>query len=587
MDDVEKVKQKIDLVDFINEFVPLKKVGRNFKANCPFHNEKSPSFVVSPERQIWHCFGCSKGGDIFTFITEYEKMDFSEALKYLADRAGIKLSGTIFKSDNDRRKDLIFTLNNLAANYYNYLLLNHPVGKKGLDYLLEKRKLNESLIKTFNLGYAPHHDSLTLYLMRKKGYREQDLVEAGLSIRMGRDLLDFFRDRIIFPIKDVRGNIIAFSGRSLDVNNPPAGGPKYVNTRETAVYRKGDTVFGIDLAKEGIKKEGKVIIVEGEFDVISAFKEGLTNFIAVKGTALTENQIKLLKRYAPKITFCFDTDPAGTEAQRRSIEMIEREGITSSVIIPPQGKDPDELLNEDPTLFKKAVKRDVNIYDFIIDSALATSDKETTDGKKEILEKTLPYLVVIENEVIKEHYLKKLGNEIDASEEAIMRQAEKIKNPTREITKEEIKKQKSREELVEEYLLSLVLQAKDVKETTLIVDVILSVPLSIPAVNRLFKQLADYVKSNAVFNPNEFVSFLPKELTPTYDRCCLAPIPNFEDEKLYAYEVEKVARDAKLISIKMRLKRLSDEIKKKEIDKNEKAISALRQEFDALTTQLN
>lgn len=583
MDDVDKIKQKIDLVDLINEFVPLKKVGRNFKANCPFHNEKSPSFVVSPERQIWHCFGCSKGGDIFTFITEYEKMDFSEALKYLADKAGIKLSGTIFKSDNDRRKDLIFTLNNLAANYYNYLLLNHPVGKKGLDYLLEKRKLNESLIKTFNLGYAPHRDSLSLYLMRKKGYREQDLIDAGLSMRMGRDVLDFFRDRIIFPIKDARGNIVAFSGRALGAEQMP----KYVNTRETAVYRKGDTVFGIDLAKEGIKKEGKVIIVEGEFDVISAFKEGLTNFVAVKGTALTENQIKLLKRYAPKITFCFDTDPAGTEAQRRSIEMIEREGITSSVIIPPQGKDPDELLNEDPTLFKKAVKRDVNIYDFIIDSALATSDKETTDGKKEILEKTLPYLVVIENEVIKEHYLKKLGNEIDASSEAIARQAEKIKNPTREITKEEVKKQKSREELVEEYLLSLVLQARDVKETTLIVDVILSVPLSIPAINRLFKQLVDYVKSKETFNPNEFVGFLPKELIPTYDRCYLAPIPNFEDEKLYAYEVEKVARDAKLISIKMRLKRLSDEIKKKEIDKNEEAISTLRQEFDTLTTQLN
>lgn len=583
MDDVEKVKQKIDLVDLINEFVPLKKAGRNFKANCPFHNEKSPSFVVSPERQIFHCFGCSKGGDIFTFITEYEKMDFSEALKYLADRAGIKLSGTIFRSDNERRKDLIFTLNNLAANFYNYLLISHKVGQKGLKYLLSDRKLNDGLIRTFNIGYAPHGGSLSTYLTKKKGYREEDLIEAGLSVRRGRDLFDFFRDRIMFPIKDARGNIIAFSGRALDSNQMP----KYVNTRETLVYRKGDSVFGIDLARDGIKKEGKVIIVEGEFDVISAFKEGLTNFVAVKGTALTENQIKLLKRYAPKITFCFDTDPAGTEAQRRSIQMIEREGITSSVIIPPSGKDPDELLNEDPALFKKAVKRDVNIYDFIIDSSIASHDKESMDGKKEILEQTLPYLIAIENEVIKEHYLKKLGNDIDASYEAIMRQAEKIKNPTIEITKQEIKKQKSREELVEEYLLSLIFQAKDVRETTLIVDVILSVPLSVPGVNRLFKQLADYVKANVVFNPNEFISVLPRELIPTYDKCCLAPIPTFEDEKLYAYEVEKVARDAKLISIKMRVQRLSDEIKRKEQDKNEEALSTLRQEFDTLTSQLN
>ncbi len=583
MDDVEKVKQKIDIVDLINEFVPLKKTGRNFKTNCPFHNENSPSFVVSPERQIWHCFGCSKGGDIFTFICDYEKMDFSEALKFLADRAGIKLSSTVFKSENERRKNLIYTLNSLAANFYNYLLTSHNVGKKGLSYLVEKRKLNDALIKTFNLGYAPRASSLSTYLTRKKGYREQDLIDAGLSISRGRDLIDFFRDRIIFPIKDVRGNIIAFSGRALSSEQMP----KYVNTKETLVYRKGDTVYGIDLAKEGIKKEGKVIIVEGEFDVISAFKEGLTNFVAVKGTALTENQIKLLKRYAPKITFCFDTDLAGEEAQRRSIQMIEREGITSSVIIPPSGKDPDELLNEDPILFKKAVKQDINIYDFIINSAVASSDKNTAEGKRKILEKTLPYLAAIENEVIKEHYMKKLGSEIDTSTEAVLRQADKIKAPPSPLTKQEIKKQKTREELVEEYLLSLILQAKDVKETTLIVDVILSVPLSVPAINRLFKQLVDYVKTNNSFDPNAFIKFLPKELIPTYDKCILSPIPSLEDEKLYAFEVEKVARDAKTISIKIKLQRLSDEIKSKEKDRNEEALSTLRQEFDALTSQLN
>src|SRR3989344_1781112 len=275
MDEVDKIKQKLDIVEIIGERVQIKKAGRNFKSPCPFHSEKTPSFVVSPERQIWHCFGCGKGGDIFTFVTEYENITFAEALKELAARAGIKLTMPAARSDREKKQELIYSLNHLSAQFYNYLLLSHPAGKRALKYLTEERKLTIPLIKTFMLGYAPDSDALVKFLIGKKKYKEEDLLLAGLAFQRGRYVSDFFRDRIMFPIIDHRENVVAFSGRQL-AENASYGG-KYVNTKETPIYVKGNTVFGLNLAREGIKKEGKIIIVEGEFDVITAHKEGITN----------------------------------------------------------------------------------------------------------------------------------------------------------------------------------------------------------------------------------------------------------------------------------------------------------------------
>src|SRR3989344_2335871 len=232
MDDIEKVKQKIDLVDLMQEYIPLKKAGRNFKALCPFHSEKTPSLVVSPERQIWHCFGgCAKGGDIFTFVMEYDKIEFPEALRFLAQKAGVTLNAPVFKSDQEKKRETIYELNHLAAHFYHYLLTSHSVGKKALSYLTETRKVTLKLINTFNIGYAPNDShALVHYLFKKKQYLPQALLDAGLVTQRGKDLIDFFRHRIIFPLYDVRGNVIAFSGRTIDANT---SGPKYINTKET------------------------------------------------------------------------------------------------------------------------------------------------------------------------------------------------------------------------------------------------------------------------------------------------------------------------------------------------------------------
>ncbi|MCL5432485.1 MAG: DNA primase, partial [Patescibacteria group bacterium] len=359
MDQVSQVREKIDIVQLISEYVPLKKAGRNFKANCPFHGEKTPSFVVSPERQIWHCFGCGKGGDCFTFLMEYESLEFPEALRILAKRVGIEIQSTHFEAGLTTKKEKIYRLNRLSLEFYHYLLTKHNVGKKALSYLIEKRKINEKIIDSFSLGFAPRvGNALVKFLIDKKKYDKEDLNEAGLmSFRRG-GIFDFFAGRIIFPLFDHRDNVIGFSGRVLEDQSAQISS-KYINTRETLVYHKGDVFFGLNVAKDEIKKQGRVIVMEGELDVISSVQEGIKNVIAVKGTALTENQAQLISRFAGKVSLCFDRDKAGIDAVKRSVPVLEKKGLTITVVQVPNGKDPDESIKENAFEFKNAMKNDI------------------------------------------------------------------------------------------------------------------------------------------------------------------------------------------------------------------------------------
>ncbi len=582
MDDVAKVKQKTDIVALVESYIPLKKAGRNFKSNCPFHSEKSASFVVSPDRQIWHCFGCQKGGDIFTFVEEYEKTTFGDALKFLAQKAGIKLTMSEARTEADRKRDLIYTLNSLAAQYYAYILFSHKAGEAARKYVLEKRAQPEALLKLFQVGYAPATGyALVEFLTKKKNFNAQDLVDAGLAFRQGTRIVDFFRNRIMFPITDPRGNIIAFSGRALDNNTLP----KYVNTKETQLYRKGETVFGLNLARDEIKKEGSVIIMEGEFDVISSHREGIGNTVAVKGTALTPEQIDLLRRYSQKLIFCFDTDSAGTSAQRRSIELIEKAGVVASVIVLPQGKDPDELLSIDPITFKQAVKKDIHIYDFIIDSAVTQYDSSTVQGKRDILEKTVPYLSAIDNEVIKEHYMKKLAEQLGTSPESVAKQVHKEKKEAR-ISATIVKPvKKPRDDMLPTYLFSLLLSSKNLIEDTRLADIALdSVELTNSSYNKLFTLLKSHVEAA---NPTlqGFAEGLPAELLESYDTAFIAPLPEF-DPKTLSSEIQKTALEAKKLFIKNRLNSLTQEIETLEKTGNVEQISNLQEEASGLMKKL-
>ncbi len=584
MNQASDVREKIDIVSFISEYLPLKKAGRNFKANCPFHNEKSASFMVSPERQIWHCFGCQKGGDAFTFLMDYENMEFPEALRFLAKKADVQLKSFSFDNQLLSEKEKIYTLNRHALKFYQYILLKHTLGKKALVYLKEKRNLSDKLIETFSLGVSPNSGSaLSNYLIDKKGYKKQDLYLAGLAFENNGRTVDFFRGRLMFPLSDHRGNIVGFSARILDESSDS---PKYINTKETSVYHKGSLFFGLDNAKDEIKIKQQAILVEGEFDVITCFKEGIKNVVAIKGTALTENQVTLLSRFTPKITLCLDMDEAGFEATKRSLPIIEKKSLTTTIVVMQNGKDPDEAIKNNPGAFKKALKEDVGVYDFLIAKFLSIYDKKTSGGKGKIVEEMKPLLGSIGNEVVKEHYIKKLSKEIDTSLESVTKEIDKY----HEVQKAEkvsvgVQDKRKRREVLEEYLIALIVQSQDLNlalEKTN--KTLLDYKFNIPSYQKIMEFMTQALKKEGKVDGKKISNGLPNELLKSFDSCYLFPLPGFKNEEKYFDELEKVANELFEIDIKDKRKEISQKIKENE--ENEEKIEKLNKEYSRLTSLL-
>lgn len=571
MDEVSQIREKVDIVSFISEFITVKKAGRNFKANCPFHNEKTPSFVISPERQIWHCFGCAKGGDVFTFLMEYDHLEFFEALQILAKRTGVELKET-GKKGTFSKKEKIYTINNQAARFYNYILLSHPAGKKALEYLTLERKISIPLAKTFMFGFAPSFGSaLSDYLIKKKNWQKNDLIESGISFFRGGRLNDFFRGRLIFPLTDHNGNIVGFSARALENEMP-----KYINTRDTIVYHKGKLFFGLDIAKEEIKKQNQAIVVEGEFDVISSFKEGVKNVVAIKGTALTENQVNLLSRYTEKITLFLDRDEAGFEAIKRSLAVLEKKGLTTTVVIT-DGKDPDEIIKKDPILFKKAIKNDIPVYDFLISEVLKKFNQQDAISKKKITDELLPFFAQIENEIVKEHYLKVLSKKIEISFESLLKEVEKLKLGKKEDQIVFAKKDKrTRREVLEEYLIALIIQNDNPEKIFETVEKNLKdYVFEIPAYGKIFEKLKIYTKTVNKFRGEIFAKNLSTELIKFFDASFLLPITKFENEKKLFEEVNKVSIELMTNFAKEKIKNLKMELK----GKKEESLEKINQEI--------
>jgi len=294
MRDADQIKEKIDIVEFIQEYVPLKKAGRNFKGLCPFHSEKSPSFYVAPDRQIWHCFGaCDEGGDVISFYMKIENVTFPEALTELARRVGMTLTSSYEHDETWKQRSRLYEIHHLASEYYHYVLTKHAIGSAGRDYLTN-RAISEKIIKTFMLGYAPSGWRNLLPFLMKKGYHEDEIETAGLIIRGKNGYYDRFRGRVMFTLKDHRGNIVGFSGRLLSKEAKEA---KYINSPETPLYHKSKVFYGLDVTGKSISEADQAIICEGEFDVLTSFESGISNIVAIKGTALTQDQLKILKRY--------------------------------------------------------------------------------------------------------------------------------------------------------------------------------------------------------------------------------------------------------------------------------------------------
>jgi DNA primase len=430
MEDKDLVKQKTDIVELIGQYVKLTKAGSNYKGLCPFHQEKTPSFFVHPEMGYYKCFGCGSSGDIFTWLMEMDSLTFPEALQELAKRAGVQLAQFKADSQTKTRQQTLEALS-LTKEFYHWLLTKHPAGRRALQYTGE-RGISELSITTFCLGYSPPDwDGLTQYLTTQKKIPLSILIQAGLSIpkKSGQGAYDRFRGRLMFPLQNPRSQTLGFSGRVIPGLTPGEDKTgKYINSPETELYHKRELLFGLEITKSDIKKNNQAIIVEGELDVISSWQAGVTNIVAIKGSALTEEQIKILKRYAQTLTLALDTDIAGDQAARRGIRAAQDADLEVTTIRLHDGKDPDEVARKDPRVWKQAVSNAVDIYQFFLDSAFQRFDSGTAAGKQKISVELLPILAEIPGSVIQSYWISQLATRLDLKEEILLQEMRRLPN---------------------------------------------------------------------------------------------------------------------------------------------------------------
>ncbi len=411
-DILNEIKLRLDIVDVISDYVNLKRAGSNFKGLCPFHSEKTPSFTVSPSKQFYYCFGCGEGGDIITFIRKIENLSFPETLERLARRAGIEYSPLQIKSDYNKQS-IISSILSEAQEFYKE---NLNKNQEALDYLILKRQLSPDSIKIFSLGFAPRDwDSLFVYL-KNKGFKEADIKEAGLISYSEKGSYDLFRGRIIFPIHNLQGNIIGFGGRVMD-----DGLPKYINSPETPLFKKGENLFGLFQAKDGIKKYGFAVITEGYLDVIMCHQYGFTNVIAPLGTALTEKQIMLLKKLTEKIILLYDGDNAGISAAKRSLPILLQHSIRPLIALLPEGEDPDSFLKKrGASELKGILETPLGLVDFYM--------KITEKGDSvEMLREFTGLIACIEDPLIRAEYIKNLSHAAGLKEEFLIEEIRRLR----------------------------------------------------------------------------------------------------------------------------------------------------------------
>ncbi|MDH5533115.1 MAG: DNA primase [Candidatus Pacebacteria bacterium] len=422
MSQIKTVKDASDIVSVIGSRIELQRAGSSLKANCPFHGEKSPSFFVNEVMQRYKCFGCGESGDVINFLEKYDGMTFAEALQTLADQAGIKLEQFV-KSDKDQDREKLLEILDLTRQYYVYLLAEHEAGQVGRDYL-KQRGTNSESIKLFQLGYSlDKWDGLVNYLHKKKKY-SLDLIErAGLIIGKGGRYYDRFRGRLMFPLKNHRGQVVGFSGRVLVKDVKEA---KYINSPETELYHKSEMLFGFSELYQDIRKTKEVVVCEGEFDVLSSAQAHVNNVVAVKGSVLTEEHVKLISRAAGKVILALDRDSAGIEATKRAITIAKGSGLELRVANlegvsgdSSELKDPDDIARSDPKAWREAVKSSVSVYEFLLQVAIKKFDPESPEGKREIIDDLANVFSQIHHSVEKDFYVKKLAAILGVKKELV------------------------------------------------------------------------------------------------------------------------------------------------------------------------
>lgn len=477
MGTIDEVKQRLDIVDVVGGYVKLDKAGRNLRAVCPFHEEKTPSFFVFPERQSWKCFGCGEGGDLVSFVMKREGIDFGEALKMLAERAGVQLKQRR-EPVREAAAERLYRANDTAAEYYRDLLSREPAAQRARDYLSE-RGLDRKVIDDFGLGFSLA-EGMKRHLL-DRGFGEADLRAAGLLGERDGRTYDYFRNRLMFPIRDARGRAVGFGARSLDDSVP-----KYLNSPQSEIFEKSGVLYGLDRATAAIREKGLVVIVEGYMDVIAAHQHGFGNVVASMGTALTERQIGLLKKLTRNLAFALDADAAGDAATVRGIEVARRSldrealalpslhGATSrlkasiSMISLPKGRDPDDLIREDPHEWQRLVDGAVSLIDHLMAVTISKLDITRPEGKSLASDELLPLIAELEDETEREFYLNRLSSLLGVTEKTLLEKVAARAGSTRRRKAGKVEPRPSSAtsfgDPIEEYCLALLLQHPELRD---------------------------------------------------------------------------------------------------------------------------
>ncbi len=580
---VEQIKDRLDVVEVLGNYIKLQKAGHTYKALCPFHNEKSPSFSVSPERQMWYCFGCNEGGDIFTFIEKIEGVEFKEALKILADKAGIRLKKEDPKLRSKREE--VYNVSEITSKFFEHQLQSSR-GKKVIEYLKE-RGLKEETIKEWRIGYAPDQwRSLHSFLI-DKNYSNDIIESAGLSVKSekGRSSYhDRFRHRITFPIFDVQGRVIGFSGRVFDKIRGETVGEeagKYINTPNTLIYDKSRVLYGLEKAKMALKQKDQCLVVEGQLDVILAHQSGSDNTVAVSGTAMGDGHLSIIKRYTPNISLCFDSDEAGEKATRKGAELALEMGLNLSIIELPKGKDVADVIKENVSSWEKFQEGKKPFVQFVINRSLDKFSPKTLEGKKKIISDVLSVLKRVASPVEQEHWLGELAVSTGISESSLREEMKKMKSPSKNNREggENFKKNDTKQEnqksgdKLEEHLLAVlarypegrqhISEDPDFIESLLIKKVLYSFVKEEKSIDKILKK--------------------EKELIPILARAEFLgdTIKDEEEELLYTIN------NLKKRKVRGQLEDIAIKLKQAEKSDNSQSVEKLLARFNKLSQKLN
>ncbi len=581
---LDEIKQRVDIVELIGEYTRLTKAGRNFKARCPFHAEKTASFMVSPERQIWHCFGCGQGGDIFGFVMKIEGMEFGDALRLLARRAGVVLKKQDPQIQSQKKR--LYELCELAARFFEVQLAKSVSGQKVLAYLV-KRGLSPETIKTWRLGWAPDEWRALTDFLRGKGYKDGEIIQAGLAVQKenSHECYDRFRSRIIFPIFDLQGQVIAFGGRIFgDKDSDEAA--KYLNSPQTALYDKSNVLYGLNKTKIDIRAEDRCVLVEGYMDLLMSWQGGVQNVVASSGTALTENQLNIIGRYTKNLAMAFDSDAAGDAATRRSIDLALKRDFDIKVILM-KDKDPADVVKKDAGAWRAAVASAESVMEFYFNSIFAKSSNSvlTIDDKKRISRELLPIIKNIPSRVEQSEWLKELTRRLRVEEKDLMADLQQIKvasEPAAENTAVGPLKNRSRLEGLEERFLGLCLNNPQYFQKA---DLAQECDFQNDKLGQIFSRLKKIAEEKKEDPVSHLRRSLP-ELVMQIDYISLKIQRGPQDELQVINEIESCLKELKIFSIRRRLTALSFEIKNAQPENNKLKIRDLLEKFSELSSEL-